>query len=89
MNKYKLIGLIIAVILLCAALIFKFAGGSAAVALPLLTLGVWAMIAAQTVDYKKTDADGITKKVEFARLIGGYIIAVLVSAGTVIYLIFR
>ena len=90
MNKYKLSGLILAVILLAAALLFKFFGGDdfEPIAFILLSIGVWAIGVVETIAYKKCPEPGFGKNLELARLIGGYIFSVIVTAGVVIYFLF-
>ena len=90
MNKYKISGLILAVILLVAALLFKFFGGDSfePIAFILLTIGVWAIVIVDTIAYKKCPEPGFSRNLELARLIGGYIFAVIVTAGVVIYFLF-
>lgn len=89
MNKYNLVGMILAFILLCAALIFKFAGGegAAAIALPLLTIVLAALTAVDTIAYRKSSK--ASKRAELLRLISLYILTALFCAGTVLYFIFR
>ena len=89
MNKYDLVGLILAFVLLCAALIFKFAGGEGAVviALPLLTIVLAALTAVDTVAYRKSSK--ASKRAELLRLISLYILTALFCVGTVLYFVFR
>lgn len=91
MNKYKIAGFIIAVVLLAVGIISKYAGGenAAVISLPLMTVGLWVMMAVDTISYNKNKSEGLNKGIDFARLAGGYILTVIITAGTVIYIIFR
>ena len=91
MNKFKITGLVLAVILLIAALLFKFFGsdGSEIVAFILLSIGVWAIVIVDTISYKKYPEQGFSRNIELARLIGGYIFSLIVTVGVIIYIIFE
>lgn len=90
MNKYKLAGLLIAVSLLAIGLISKYVFGESAakISLPIMTVGYWAMLAVDTIGYRIQKNAGQSKGVDLARLIGGYLLAVIVTAGTLIYIIY-
>ncbi len=91
-NKFKIAGLILAVILLAAAIICKFAlvgsdASAAKISLPLLASGLWAIMVFDTLAYKSTEAEGIQKKLELSRLIGGYLVTAFVTVAIVILLV--
>lgn len=90
-NKYKLIGLLLAVLLLIAAVICKYAvktAAAAAISLPLLCVGLWTIMIFDTIAYRTTELAGFQKRMELIRLIGGYFVTLLVSAATALMLIF-
>ena len=88
MNKYKLYGTVTAAVLLIASLLTrKFADESMKiVAFPLLCVGVWAIVAFDTLAYKKSEQNEIQKRIEKAKLVAYYLIAIFVTAAILIYL---
>ena len=90
MNKYKMIGTLIALLLLIASLILKFGPfgeATAKFALPLLCAGAWVIAAFDTKAYRSSEVNAIQKRVEFKRLVALYIVSALISVGTVIFLV--
>lgn len=90
MNKYKLFGTLTALVLLISSLILKYVfpdSDTAVLALPFLALGAWVLAVFDTLAYKKSEFNAIQKKTELTRLIALYIVSILISVGTVIFMI--
>lgn len=91
MNKYKLIGLALALILLIAAIAARMIGGSVLVSvmLPILTVGLWALTAVDIISYKKYHSDSkVLQSAELARLISLGVISVLLTFAVIVSLLF-
>lgn len=89
MKGKRLIALIIAGIMLAAVICFMVFGDekSAPWSMPILAVGMWAMAIADTVAYRNEPYQGIQKKSEFVRIVGGYVFAVVLTVLTVIFLV--
>ena len=89
MNRYKFYGTVTAAVLLIASLLTrKFADESMKnVAFPLLCVGVWAMVAFDTLAYQSTEMNEIQKRIEKAKLVAYYLIAIFITAAILIYLV--
>lgn len=86
MNKYKLIGTLVAALLLIASLLLRGSGEGAAIfALPLLCIGVWVLVLFDTIAYRTTSSDPASKRMELMRLFALWVIAILVSVGAVLF----
>lgn len=87
MKGKRLIGLIIAgVLLVFVVCVLVFGGEEPAVwTLPVITVGVWAMTIVDTVAYRTEPYEGMQKKNELVRIIGGYIFAVILTVISVIF----
>lgn len=89
-NKYKIAGTLTAILLLAASLILKFGfpeAETAFLALPLLSLGAWALAVFDTLAYKTSEHNVIQKRMELTRLIAIYLISILITIGTVIFIV--
>ncbi|MGN1129456.1 MAG: hypothetical protein ACI4T6_10960 [Candidatus Flemingiibacterium sp.] len=90
MNRYKLAGTLIAALLLIVSVIvrYRFATSEAAVlALPIVSVGLWALTVFDTLAYRTSKSDAIKKRGELIQLTALYIISALISVGTVIYIV--
>ena len=89
MKGKRIVGLIIAGVVLIAVICFMIFGDekSAPWSLPVLSVGMWAMAIADTVAYRAEPYQGLQKKSEFVRIVGGYVFAVILTVLTVIFLV--
>ncbi len=87
MKGKRLIGLIIAgVLLVFVVCALVFGGEEPAVwTLPVIAAGVWAMTIVDTIAYRTEPYEGMQKKNEFVRIVGGYIFAVILTVISVIF----
>ena len=87
-NRYKLYGTITAGILLVASLLIrKFADESMKdAASGVLVVGVWALVAFDTLAYQEADCNEIQKRIEKAKLVAYYLIASFLTVAIVIYI---
>ncbi len=94
MNRYKKLGLVIAILLLIAAIAVKYLFGdetSATISLPILCFGLAALMVCDTIAYKHPDPSTpkLTHRLELARLVAGWLVTGLVLTGTIIYISFK
>ncbi|MBQ2708393.1 MAG: hypothetical protein IJF67_09010 [Clostridia bacterium] len=90
MNKYKLAGLILALILLIGAIIAMQSGSTAVIRwmLPFLTLGLWALTAVDIISYKKGGSGSkAVQSAELMRVISLGVISVLMTFAVIVSLI--
>lgn len=90
MNRYKLIGTLTAALLLIVSIVVRYnfkSSGAAMLALPIVSLGMWALTVFDTLAYKSADCDPIKKRVQLIQLTALYIISALVSVGTAVYIV--
>ncbi len=93
MNKYKLIGTLIATALLIASLLLRGSGAEISqLALPLLCLGAWVLVLFDTIAYRSSkgkleNMPPMARRTELMRLVALYVISSLISIGAIINLI--
>jgi len=87
MNKYKLAGLILALILLICALAAMHSPGTGAVQfmLPILTVGLWGLMAVDIVSYRKCGSESrAIRSAELMRIISLGVVSVLMTFAAII-----
>ncbi len=92
MNKYKLIGLAIALVLLIAALAaMQFdENQSMSLMLPIITVGLWALTIVDIISYKKSNGESkMQRGVELMRVISLGVLSVLLTIAVILSIIFR
>lgn len=87
MNKKSLAGIIIALVLLALSLAAKYLFGdsSAAYILPILSVGLWVLMAIDISLFRHGKISKFTRGVSLGRIISVGVFALFLSVGTILY----